>query len=208
MMLCLLSRSRLGTVPGWWTTSARKGYLGWRAMTTMLYYNRLCLHASAASFTLVSIMQSSRWATFFKSCVQRPSAPTRFRSFRLTPRLSYWTSGGYRAGLMGGQAGGPIHYIWYESNILEIFSKYSLKIPQIYSNMLKYTQICSNILKYAQIYSNIFLSGRREGLSGVKGRRAVRAGRRASKQLWLPPMRQFAFLRCIFPSVSLTSWFI
>jgi hypothetical protein len=45
--------------------------------------------------------------------------------------------------------------------VLDIFSKYSLKIPQIYSNMLE----------YARIYLNISLSGRREGLLGGIGGR-------------------------------------
>jgi hypothetical protein len=53
--------------------------------------------------------------------------------------LSYWASGGYRTGLTGEQAGGPIHYVQYELDVLDIFSKYSLKIPRIYLNMLKYT---------------------------------------------------------------------
>jgi hypothetical protein len=39
------------------------------------------------------------------------------------------------------RAGGPVHYIRYKPDIPDIFSKYSLKIPQIYSNMLEYTQI-------------------------------------------------------------------
>jgi hypothetical protein len=53
--------------------------------------------------------------------------------------LSYWASEGYRATLIGGRVGDPIHYVRYELDILDIVSKYSLKIPQIYSNMLKYT---------------------------------------------------------------------
>jgi hypothetical protein len=34
-----------------------------------------------------------------------------------------------------GRVGGPIHYVWYKPYILDIFSKYSLKIPRIYSNI-------------------------------------------------------------------------
>lgn len=60
--------------------------------------------------------------------------------------LSYWASEGYWIALKGERAvltckaGGPVHYIWYELDILDIFSKYTLKITQIYLNMLKYTQ--------------------------------------------------------------------
>jgi hypothetical protein len=55
--------------------------------------------------------------------------------------LLYWASGGYHAALMGGHEGGPVYYIRYEPDILDIFSEYSLKIPRIYSNILKYTRI-------------------------------------------------------------------
>jgi hypothetical protein len=55
---------------------------------------------------------------------------------------------------MGEWAGGPIHYIRYEPDILDIFSKYSLNIPRI--------------------YSNISLSGGREGILGITGGRVVR----------------------------------
>jgi hypothetical protein len=41
------------------------------------------------------------------------------------PGLLYWESGGYWAGLMGEQAGGPVHYVRYKPDILDIFSKYS-----------------------------------------------------------------------------------
>jgi hypothetical protein len=44
-------------------------------------------------------------------------------------------------GLTGGQAGGLVYYILYKLDIVDIFSAYSLKIPQIYSNMLEYTRI-------------------------------------------------------------------
>jgi hypothetical protein len=53
------------------------------------------------------------------------------------------------------------HYVGCKPSILDIFSKHSLKIPQIYSNMLEYTRI----------YSNISLSGGRGGLPG-EARRA------------------------------------
>jgi hypothetical protein len=48
---------------------------------------------------------------------------------------------------------GHVQYVLYEPDILNIFSKYSLKIPQI--------------------YSNISLSDGREGLSGVMDGRVV-----------------------------------
>jgi hypothetical protein len=67
--------------------------------------------------------------------------------------LSYWATGYYMAVLTGGwasgRAGGLVHYVWYEPYILDIFSEYSLKIPQI--------------------YSNISLSGGRKGLLGITG---------------------------------------
>jgi hypothetical protein len=37
----------------------------------------------------------------------------------------------------------PIHYSKHEPSVLDIFSEYSLKIPQIYLNMLEYTRIYS-----------------------------------------------------------------
>jgi hypothetical protein len=49
----------------------------------------------------------------------------------------------------------PTHYARRESGVLDIFSEYSLKIPQIYSNML-------DIL-------DISLLGRRGGLIGGPG---------------------------------------
>jgi hypothetical protein len=57
--------------------------------------------------------------------------------------------------LMGGcngRAGVPTHYTGHEPGILDIFSKYSLKIPRIYSNILDIS------------------------LSGGRGKRGVRAG--------------------------------
>jgi hypothetical protein len=39
--------------------------------------------------------------------------------------------------------GMPAYYARHELSVLDIFSKYSLKIPRIYSNMLKYTRIYS-----------------------------------------------------------------
>jgi hypothetical protein len=48
--------------------------------------------------------------------------------------LSIWSLSGRWASI-------PVHYIWYELDILDIFFEYSLKIPKIHSNMLKYTQI-------------------------------------------------------------------
>jgi hypothetical protein len=51
-------------------------------------------------------------------------------------------------GIEGGRAGGLTHYVGREPGVLNIFSKYSLKIPQIYSNILKYARIYLNILKY------------------------------------------------------------
>jgi hypothetical protein len=41
----------------------------------------------------------------------------------------------------GRAVGGPVHYVQCELYILDILSKHSLKIFQIYLNMLKYTQI-------------------------------------------------------------------
>jgi hypothetical protein len=73
----------------------------------------------------------------------------------------------------------PAHYIGREPGVLDIFFEFSLKIPRIYSNMLEYARICSNMLEYARICSNIldiYLSGKRGGLTGEAGRRAVRAG--------------------------------
>jgi hypothetical protein len=77
--------------------------------------------------------------------------------------LLYWASEGYRAALTGGQASVPIHYIWHKHNILKIFSKYSLKIPQIYSNILEYTQIvpCSTGMK---VYRAIHMGERSNNL--------------------------------------------
>jgi hypothetical protein len=72
--------------------------------------------------------------------------------------LSYWASGGLRAGLTGRCA---CHYARREPGILDIFSKYSLKVPRI----------CSNILY-------ISLSGRHRGLPGKADMRAVQAGGR------------------------------
>jgi hypothetical protein len=54
-------------------------------------------------------------------------------------RLSYKAFRGYRMGLTGRLEGGPVHYVRYKPDILDIIFEYSLKIPQIYSNMLKYT---------------------------------------------------------------------
>ena len=63
-----------------------------------------------------------------------------------------------------GQAGVPIHHTRHELGILDIFSKYSFKIPQI----------CSNIL-------NISLSGGCGGLTSRQvGGRSGRAGRRTN----------------------------
>jgi hypothetical protein len=60
------------------------------------------------------------------------------------------------------------HYARRKPGLLDIFSEYSLKIPQIYSNMLEYTRI----------YSNISLSGGCGGLPGERaGKRAVQAVR-------------------------------
>jgi hypothetical protein len=56
-------------------------------------------------------------------------------------RLSYWACGGYQAALRGRRVGGLVHYIQYKQDILDIFSEYFLKVPQIYSNMLEYTRI-------------------------------------------------------------------
>jgi hypothetical protein len=55
-------------------------------------------------------------------------------------------------GIMGKRAGMPAHYIGHKPGILDIFSKYSLKIPRIYSNILDIS------------------------LSGGRGKRGVRAG--------------------------------
>jgi hypothetical protein len=52
--------------------------------------------------------------------------------------LSYWASKGYQAALTNGQASGPVHYVLYKLDIMDIFYEYSLKIPQIYLNMLEY----------------------------------------------------------------------
>jgi hypothetical protein len=62
--------------------------------------------------------------------------------------------------------GGLVHYIGREPGVLDIFSEYSLKIPQIYSNMLEYTQI----------YLIISLSGGRGGLLGEAGGRTDNPG--------------------------------
>jgi hypothetical protein len=64
--------------------------------------------------------------------------------------------------LTGEQAGGLAYYPRRKPGALDIFSKYSLKISRVYSNMLEYTQI----------YSNISLSGRRRDLPGGLGGRA------------------------------------
>jgi hypothetical protein len=48
--------------------------------------------------------------------------------------LSYWASEGIRAGM-------PAHYVGHKPGILDIFSKYSLKITRICLNMLEYTRI-------------------------------------------------------------------
>jgi hypothetical protein len=56
-------------------------------------------------------------------------------------RSSYWASKGLRAGVRGGRAGVLAHYAKCKPGILDIFSEYSFKIPQIYLNMLKYTRI-------------------------------------------------------------------
>jgi hypothetical protein len=45
-----------------------------------------------------------------------------------------------------GWAGGPVHYVWYELDILDIFFEYSFKIPRIHSNILEYFlvgRVCS-----------------------------------------------------------------
>jgi hypothetical protein len=66
--------------------------------------------------------------------------------------------------------------------VLDIFSEYSLKIPQIYSNVLKYTRMCSNILECAQIYSNVLKYTRIYSIfpcrAGAEVLRAVRVGGR------------------------------
>jgi hypothetical protein len=54
--------------------------------------------------------------------------------------LSYWASGGLKSGVTGGQAGMPIHYVGLKLGVLNIFFEYSLKLPQICSNMLEYTR--------------------------------------------------------------------
>jgi hypothetical protein len=72
--------------------------------------------------------------------------------------------------------GVPTHYASCKPGVLDMFSKYSLKIPQIYSNMLEYARICLNILEYTRY----FLVGRvprsygRGGRAGGPGRRAYR----------------------------------
>jgi hypothetical protein len=45
--------------------------------------------------------------------------------------------------LTGGRADVLAHYARYKPGVLNIISEYSIKIPQIYSNMLKYTRIYS-----------------------------------------------------------------
>jgi hypothetical protein len=45
---------------------------------------------------------------------------------------------GGRSGWIGERAGGLAHYAGREPGVLDIFSEYSLKIPQIYSNILEY----------------------------------------------------------------------
>jgi hypothetical protein len=59
--------------------------------------------------------------------------------------LSYWASGGLRAGVTGGRASVPIHYTERESSVLDIFSEYSLK-------NLEYIRICLNILEYTRYF--------------------------------------------------------
>jgi hypothetical protein len=74
--------------------------------------------------------------------------------------------------LKGGRnerAGTPAHYIGRELGVLDIFSKYSLKIPRIYLNMLEYIRIYS-----------IFPC--RAGAEVLRARRASRQSRRASRR--------------------------
>jgi hypothetical protein len=85
------------------------------------------------------------------------------------PGLSYWASGGLRAGVTGGRVGMPAHHTGRELGILDIFSEYSLKIPRIYSNMLEYTRIYL-----------IFLC--RAGTEVLWARRGGQAGGRVHRQ--------------------------
>ena len=71
-------------------------------------------------------------------------------------------------GMINRQAGVPAHYIGHELGIMDIFIEYSLKIPQIYSNIL-----------------DISLSGGCGGLMGEASKWAVWAGRQAHKQFYL-----------------------
>jgi hypothetical protein len=83
----------------------------------------------------------SRVSTWTSSCAQLPSLglqnsssySSSNKSLTPEPGLSYWASGGLRAG-------GPAHYARREPGVLDIFSEYSLKIPRIYPNMLEYTR--------------------------------------------------------------------
>jgi hypothetical protein len=75
--------------------------------------------------------------------------------------------------LIGGRserAGGLAHYVRRELGVLDIFFEYSLKVPQIHSNMLEYTRIYSNILEY-------FLIGCARRSTGQGGRASGPGGR-------------------------------
>jgi hypothetical protein len=85
--------------------------------------------------------------------------------------LSYWASEAI------GWAGGPVHRVWYEPDILDIFSACSLKIPRIYLNMLEYTQIFP-YRAGVKVYREKWAGGR----VGSPG------GRRASEQPWRVPV--------------------
>jgi hypothetical protein len=61
----------------------------------------------------------------------------------------------------------PAHYAGCEPGVLDIFSKYSLKLPRI----------CSNIL-------DISLSGGRGGLLGKAGRRSRQVDRRTDNPIF------------------------
>jgi hypothetical protein len=71
--------------------------------------------------------------------------------------------------LMGERVGGLVRYSGRESGVLDIFSKYSLKIPQIYSNILEYTRIFPC----------------RAGVEVYRARRASGWSGRAQRQPWM-----------------------
>jgi hypothetical protein len=84
---------------------------------------------------------SASLATFISNVIIKYNIPISsfysYDSVRLHPItirvviLSVWRLTGERAGM-------PVYYTRPELGVLDIFSKYSLKIPRIYSNILEY----------------------------------------------------------------------